>query len=194
MWPRERRAHAPGPPPARPALSCPPTPHAFPPQAVPTLCHLGVLSLPKGLRYPLPQISAQVPAPFGLVQRPFLTEPEKTPVAAGRHLGPRVSPPPREELARMEGVCALRTSGFPRSWRGREEGRGRREGACAPSPRSPHSGWGRCSLALRAELIQFLSFWNQPVFQGQVRRGVPPGTALLLFFNECTSSRLKILL
>lgn len=67
--------------------------------------HLGVLSLPKRLCYPLPQVSAQVPAPFGLVHGPFLTELKKTPVAAGRHFGPRLSPPLREESA---GACALR--------------------------------------------------------------------------------------
>jgi hypothetical protein len=55
--------------------------------------HLGVLSLPKGLCHPLPQVSAQVPAPFGLVHWPFLTELKETPVSAGRHFGPRVPCP-----------------------------------------------------------------------------------------------------
>lgn len=55
--------------------------------------HLGVLSLPKGLCYPLPQVSAQVPAPFGLVHWPFLTELKETPVAESGHLGPRLPRP-----------------------------------------------------------------------------------------------------
>lgn len=78
--------------------------------------YLGVLSLPKGLCYPLPQVSAQVPAPFGLVHWPFLTELKKTPVAAGRHFGPRLPPPLREELARKDGACALKFAGFRRRW------------------------------------------------------------------------------
>lgn len=83
---------------------------------LPPAGHLGVLSLPKGLCYPLPQVSAQVPAPFGLVHWPFLTELKETTVAESGHLGPRV----------------------PRPW-GRSQGLGRRvrSKALAFSPPPP---------------------------------------------------------
>lgn len=73
--------------------------------------HLCVLSLPKGLCYPLPQVSAQVPAPFGLVHRPFLTELKETTVAESGHLGPRL-PRPGGGVKAAEGACALRRAGF----------------------------------------------------------------------------------
>lgn len=133
--------------------------------------HLGVLSLPKRLCYPLPQVSAQVPAPFGLVHWPFLTELKKTPVAAGRHFGPRLSPPLREESA---GACAL----------GPEGGAGR--GVSMRTLGRPGSPAGALLACVCAQTSPGT---------GPATRASPtwrtPGTAWLLFFNDCTSSRLE---
>lgn len=120
---QQRRAHAqarrrPARGPAPPRL---PLPSPRPPprcRRAPQPGHLGVLSLPKGLRYPLPQISAQVPAPFGLVHWPFLTQLKKPPVAAGRHVRPRLTPPLKEESARTDGACALGVASCRRGWPG----------------------------------------------------------------------------
>lgn len=90
-------------------------PPAGPRSDVPNLFpsgHLGVLSLPKGLCYPLPQVSAQVPAPFGLVHWPFLTELKETTVAESGHLGPRL-PRPWGRSQGAEGACAPRRTGLP---------------------------------------------------------------------------------
>lgn len=101
--------------------SAPPVPRPFRPspqppprcRRTPQSGHLGVLSLPKGLCYPLPQVSAQVPAPFGLVHWPFLTELKETPVTTGRHFGPRLSPPFEGGVGAKVGACAHRLASFP---------------------------------------------------------------------------------
>lgn len=80
---------------------------------LPPAGHLGVLSLPKGLCYPLPQVSAQVPAPFGLVHWPFLTELKETTVAESGHLGPRLPRPWGGGVGGACGACAVRRAGSP---------------------------------------------------------------------------------
>lgn len=52
---------------------------------------MGVLSILKGLSYPVPQISAQVPALFALIHWPILTELREMLIAAGHNFGPLIN-------------------------------------------------------------------------------------------------------
>lgn len=184
---QKARACARPPPAARgPAPLRLPLPSPRPPprrRRAPQPGHLGVLSLPKGLRYPLPQISAQVPAPFGLVHWPFLTQLKKPPVAAGRHVRPRLTPPLREESARTDGACALGVASFPKRRAGRDER------ACAAGRRACCSVGRAAALSpLQVNSVFLLQELAQLPGANQSRSIL--GTALL-FCNDCTSSRLK---